>query len=147
MFSASPILFTTLATATAGATTTAPLASACTNTNATSICIDSATGDLVQLNGHAMLSGSGTVLQDCALDSSARHPSQIHRLADGGLRVGVGIGIGSICTTQEVLCLQRPRSQEAAPSCTYDILYTRVQSRFEYFFNAMNKKYATPQNI
>jgi len=80
-------IFTTLATATAGATTTAPLASACTNTHATSICIDPATGDLVQLNGHAMLSGSGTVLQDCALDSSARHPSQIHRLADGGLRV------------------------------------------------------------
>ena len=87
MFAHAAAIFTTLATATAGATTTAPLASACTNTHATSICIDPATGDLVQLNGHAMLSGSGTVLQDCALDSSARHPSQIHRLADGGLRV------------------------------------------------------------
>jgi len=58
----------------------------CVSTNATSLCVDPATGDLAQLNGHAMLPGSGTALQDCVAAAAALPPT-IQRLADGGLRV------------------------------------------------------------
>ena len=65
---------------------TATATQVCVTTKETNVCVDGVTGDLAQLNGLAMLPGSGTTLQDCAPITN-RTSTTIEHLAGGGLRV------------------------------------------------------------
>ena len=65
---------------------TATATQVCVTTKETNVCVDGVTGDLAQLNGLAMLPGSGSTLQDCAPITNSTSTT-IEHLAGGGLRV------------------------------------------------------------